>query len=162
MIAWRLPPSRRKLSRAPRRVHLAVVFERRAKLSYYYLVLHPTEQIRRACSNRRSLRPRGFTLIELLVIVGNIAILAALLLPALAKGKLKAQAIQCMNNHRQLCLAWRMSSDDNHERLLYASGRPDDPRSFAGAWVTGTLDFSSGEPLELGSGPGHHQEPDVA
>ena len=97
-----------------------------------------------APSDRCGLRPDGFTLIELLVVIAIIAILAALLLPVLGKGKLKAQAIQCMNNHRQLCFAWRMYSDDNHDRLLYASEDPYNPSSFAGAWVTGTLDFSPG------------------
>jgi len=76
------------------------------------------------------------------VVIAIIAILAALLLPALAKSKLKAQAIQCMNNHRQLCFAWRMYSDDNQDRLLYASEDPSNPATYAGAWVTGTLDFS--------------------
>jgi prepilin-type N-terminal cleavage/methylation domain-containing protein len=97
-----------------------------------------------APSDRRGLWPGGFTLIELLVVIAIIAILAALLLPVLGKGKLKAQAIQCMNNHRQLCFAWRMYSDDNHDRLLYASEDPYNPSSNAGAWVTGTLDFSPG------------------
>lgn len=64
---------------------------------------------------------RAFTLIELLVVIAIIAILAALLLPALAKSKLKAQGIKCMNNHRQLCLAWRMYAEENHDWLVFAS-----------------------------------------
>src|ERR1022692_1561080 len=63
----------------------------------------------------------AFTLIELLVVIAIIAILAALLLPALIKSKLKAQGIQCMNNHRQLALAWRMYAEDNNDYLVYAS-----------------------------------------
>jgi prepilin-type N-terminal cleavage/methylation domain-containing protein len=84
---------------------------------------------------------RGFTLIELLVVVAIIAILAALLLPTLTKGKLKAQGIACMNNHRQLCLAWRMYSDDHQERLLYASDDPYDSSTISATWVTGYLQF---------------------
>jgi prepilin-type N-terminal cleavage/methylation domain-containing protein len=83
----------------------------------------------------------GFTLIELLVVFAIIAILATLLLPALNKGKLKAQGLQCLSNHKQLCLAWRMYSEDNQERLLYASELPWEPSTYASAWVTGTLDF---------------------
>ena len=66
-------------------------------------------------------RSRGFTLIELLVVIAIIAILAALLLPALTRAKLKAQGVQCMNSHRQLAIAWRMYTEDNQDRLLYAS-----------------------------------------
>ena len=60
----------------------------------------------------------GFTLIELLVVIAIIAILAALLLPVLAKSKTKAQGISCMNNTRQLTLAWRMYADDQNDTLL--------------------------------------------
>src|SRR5262245_10667728 len=66
-------------------------------------------------------RNNGFTLIELLVVIAIIAILAALLLPSLSKAKQKAQGVQCMNNHRQLCYAWRMYAEDSNDLLVYAS-----------------------------------------
>ena len=86
----------------------------------------------------------GFTLIELLVVIAIIAILAAMLLPVLAKTKTKSQGISCLNNTKQLTLAWRLWADDNNDSLLtclnndgtgFLKDRPN--------WITGNLDFSA-------------------
>src|SRR5260370_33425656 len=73
----------------------------------------------------------AFTLIELMVAIAIIAVLAALLLPTLGRGKSKAQSVHCLNNLKNLQLAWLMYIDDHEQRLPPNSDQPQCSRDAA-------------------------------
>ena len=79
---------------------------------------------------RSSRRVGGFTLIELLVVIAIIAILSALLLPALARAKQKGKQMTELNAGRQLFLAWQMYSSDNDDAILPGYIFPNGPVAY--------------------------------
>ena len=76
----------------------------------------------------------GFTLVELLVVMATVAVLAAVLLPALAGTKPNGQAFQCLNNTRRLTLGWTMYASENSDQLMSPT-----------KWVSSYVDWGSGQ-----------------
>ena len=94
--------------------------------------------------NRRT----GFTLIELLVVIAIIAVLAAILLPALSSAKMRAVAATCMSNNKQLGLAWVEYTADFDEKLAINSDPHVNGTSFYEghpSWLTGSLDWTTAQ-----------------
>jgi prepilin-type N-terminal cleavage/methylation domain-containing protein len=84
-------------------------------------------------------RPTGFTLIELLLVTAIIAILAAILLPALSKARARAEGIACLNNTRQLVLAWQLYAEDHESLLPYNLGMTESSSRTNLNWVNNVM-----------------------
>jgi prepilin-type N-terminal cleavage/methylation domain-containing protein/prepilin-type processing-associated H-X9-DG protein len=94
-----------------------------------------TSTVADALSSMKSVE--AFTLIELLVVIAILAVLAALLLPVISRTRSSARGIQCLNNNRQLMMAWRMYVEESADLLPNSKGGPYQ-------WMSGTLDYNPG------------------
>lgn len=88
----------------------------------------------------------GFTLVELLVLIGVIAVLAGLLLPVLGQAKARGYSISCLNNERQLILAWQIYADEHEDRAASNFGKAQVLEEIANGtyrnWVNNVLDWT--------------------
>ena len=96
-------------------------------------------------SHSSIVNPKAFTLIELLVVIAVIALLLALLIPALRSAKEQGQRAVCLNNLRQLTLAWIMYAEDNDENIVNGRARGPTWAIWGPPWVN-EEDFSAFDP----------------
>jgi len=100
----------------------------------------------------RSLQNFGFTLIELLVVIAIIAILAAMLLPALSRAKQQTQGVKCLNNSHQMAYAWMMYASDNSDKCANNFGVTQTDAEVTGGtyrtWCVDVMDWSAATPSQ--------------
>jgi prepilin-type processing-associated H-X9-DG protein len=134
---------------------LAIDLTRQVNKAYFTLQEDNTwNQKMRSSNMKRPNAPRrgqstsrAFTLIELLVLVAIVAFLVAMRLPSLARTKRDTQGVSCMNNTKQLTVAWYMYSDDNNGKLVFNTDGTSTGKVYQDeSWVGGWLDFVSGNP----------------